>query len=125
MPLIALISPRPDALADFAAELEAHSDVELVWARTKEEALDLATRLAPALMIIDGDPPDLDGIELVRSILTVNAMINMALVSDLPEVEFHDVTEGLGLLARLSPRLGRDEATDLHRRLLSVIGPSV
>jgi hypothetical protein len=61
-------------------------------------------------------------LELVQKLLMVNAMVNTAVVSPLSEAEFHDASEGLGVLGRLpgEPEVGA--AADLIERLKKMLG---
>ena len=74
------------------------------------------------LVIIDSGLPDTTPYDLVQKLLTVNAMVNTAVVSPLSEEEFHEATEGLGILVRLPLQPGKDEAANLLRRLRRVLG---
>lgn len=47
----------------------------------------------------------------------INAMVNTAVVSPLSDEEFHEASEGLGILVRLPLEPGADEACELLRRL--------
>jgi DNA-binding NarL/FixJ family response regulator len=79
-------------------------------------------RAAPQLAIIDAGLPDTSPLDLVRELLMVNALINTAVVSDLSDEQFHDASEGLGILGRLPVNPGPVEAADLLGKLKAVLG---
>jgi hypothetical protein len=63
-----------------------------------------------------------DGFDLCREVLKIDAFVNMAAVSDLDDDEFHEASEGLGLVGRLP---SRPTAEDFERllALLTAINP--
>jgi DNA-binding response OmpR family regulator len=106
---------------DFGAELCHRCSTDVIEVHSDAEAVDAAREKKPVIMIIDQDLDDMPGIALVPRLLQINAMIHMALVSDQPEEVFHDRTEGLGILMKLSPLPDRQEAVQLCERLSGVI----
>jgi DNA-binding NarL/FixJ family response regulator len=121
MLLIVLASARPEGLIAFAAALSADPEVHLQQAATGTEALEAGRTLSPHLMVID-DLPDTEPLSLVQKLLTVNAMVNTAVVSPLTDEEFHEASEGLGILGRLPSEPGIGEAADLLQKLRQVLG---
>ena len=77
---------------------------------------------APHLVIIDADLPDTAPLELVQKLLMVNAMANTAVVSPLSDEEFHEDSEGLGILSRLTEKPGENDAATLLVKLKRVLG---
>jgi DNA-binding NarL/FixJ family response regulator len=106
---------------DFAEELGHRCSTDVIEVRSDAEAVVAARENKPVIMIIDQDLGDMPGVELVPRLLQINAMIHTALVSDQPEEIFHDQTEGLGILMKLSPLPDRQEAVHLCERLSGVI----
>lgn len=117
---VLLVTPQADTLALFAAALSAEGDIVLDWAGSGAAALKRASKSPPDVMVIDNHLGDMPGLELIRRALTVNAMINSALISSLPPDDFHRQYEGLGILVQLPPDPGADQARDLVRRLREV-----
>jgi DNA-binding NarL/FixJ family response regulator len=86
------------------------------------EALEAARTAAPQLVIIDADLPDTAPFDLVQKLLMVNAMVNTAVVSPLSDEEFHEASEGLGILGRLPNEPGMSDAGELLHKLRTVLG---
>ena len=122
MHTIILASPRSDQWQAFADALRVHTQANIVKVRSADEALDTARALNPLAVAIDAELGDLPGVELVRRLLGVNAMINTALASGETEEIFHDETEGLGILMKLSPLPTPTEAGRFAERLRQVTG---
>ena len=122
MPKIYLVSSAPEAWSELAQALVGNEDeaVEAVWVRSGREALERAAQDTPDLIVVDEQLPDQSGFDFVRQLLSVNAMVNCAVVSALDEGEFHEVSEGLGIVVRLQspPTEGdADKVLDALQRL--------
>jgi DNA-binding response OmpR family regulator len=121
MLLIVLATARPEAWRSFAAALSSDPEVQLKQVASGTEALETGGNLSPHLMVIDY-LPDTESLSLVQKLLTVNAMVNTAVVSPLTGEEFHEASEGLGILGRLSSEPDITEAADLLQKLRQVLG---
>ena len=121
MLLIVLASARPEALLAFAAALSSDPEVQLKQVATGAAALEAGRTFPPHLMVIDY-LPDTEPLSLVQKLLTFNAMVNTAVVSPLADEEFHEASEGLGILGRLPSEPGISEAADLLQKLRQVLG---
>jgi DNA-binding NarL/FixJ family response regulator len=119
---IILTTARPQALKAFAAALASDPEVNLQCVTSGAEALEAAHATAPHLVIIDADLPDATPLNLVQKLLLVNAMVNTAVVSTLSDEEFHEVSEGLGVLGRLPNDPGMSDASEMLHKLRSVLG---
>jgi len=122
MHTIILVSPRVDHWKAFSNALRADTQANIVNARSGAEALEAAQVLKPLAMAIDAELGDLSGEELVRRLLGINAMINTALASGQSEESFHEETEGLGILMKLSPLPTSAEAGHFAECLRQVTG---
>ena len=122
MQTIILVSPRVDQWGAFSDALRAGVQANVVKVRTGSEALEAAQRLKPMAVAMDAELADFSGVELVRRLLQINAMINTALTSDKSEEIFHEETEGLGILMKLSPLPTSAEAGRFAESLRQVTG---
>lgn len=121
MKSIVIVSPEVEKWGDFAAELSNQCQMVVTKARSGEEAITAAKDIKPMVMVIDQNLGDMTGLGLVPQLLQINAMINVALVSDQSEEAFHEKTEGLGILMKLSPGVTQHEAIQLSNRIRGVI----
>ena len=122
MSSIVIVSPRVDQWETFVRSLQAAIRVDIVKAASGAEAIEAARTINPLAMAIDADVGDMPGVELIKRLLPINAMIYTALVSDEPEEIFHETTEGLGILTKLSPTPDSAEAGRLAECLRQVAG---
>ena len=121
---IVLASARAHGLAAFEAALSSDPEVHFQRVGSGAEALETARTTKPQLIIIDGGLGGAEPLELVQQLLMVNAMVNSAVISPLAEAEFHEVSEGLGVLGRLPEEPDANDAADLLIKLKKVLGVS-
>jgi DNA-binding NarL/FixJ family response regulator len=119
---IVLATARPQALEAFVTALSSNPEVHVQPVDRSAAALEATRTAAPQLVIIDQGLKDAKPLELVQKLLRVNAMVNTAVVSPLSEDEFHEASEGLGVLARLPENPGASEAGALLHKLKTVLG---
>lgn len=119
---LVLATSRPESLQAFAAALSSDPEVRLEQVDSGSAALLAVSASAPHLVIIDTDLPDFPSLDLVQKLLMVNAMVNTAVVSPLTEADFHEASEGLGILSRLPLEPDAGEAPGLLQKLRKVLG---
>lgn len=108
-----LVTPARDSFAGLASAFERNNEVELLWAESGGKALAIVADTPIDLVVSDEGLEDMTGLELAERLLSVNPMINCAVVSLLSPKRFHEVSEGLGLLAQLPPTPGKKQAEEL------------
>ncbi|MBL7181228.1 MAG: response regulator [Desulfobacterales bacterium] len=117
-----LVSSDKDALSDLASALVQHSDVDLSWAESGTTALSIVSDAAVDLIVTDEMLKDMTGLEFAGRLLAVNPMIHCASVSRLSPEEFHEVSEGMGLMAQLPVKPDEAQAEALLQRLKYIKG---
>lgn len=96
---ILLVTPHAQALAAFAEALGSGSGLAVASVASWDEALAAMKAAPPQFMVLDQGLAEGAPLELALKALMVNAMVNLAVVSPLGEEEFHEASEGLGILA--------------------------
>jgi len=119
---IVLATNRLEAMPAFVEALSSNPEVDLQHVVSGAEALETARASAPHLVIIDTGLADCAPLELARNLLRVNAMVNTVVASPLTEEEFHEASEGLGVLGRLPQEPGESDAAEVLHRLNKVLG---
>jgi DNA-binding NarL/FixJ family response regulator len=119
---IVLATSRQEACHSFSAALSSDPEVHLDHVASGAAALETVRTSSPDLVVIDSPLPDFKALSLVQDLLMVNAMVNTAVVSSLTDQEFHEASEGLGVLARLPATPDKSDATELLRILRKVLG---
>jgi CheY-like chemotaxis protein len=119
---ILLVSDREEDIQPFAEGLSSDPEVRLEQVASGVEALRAVRTDSPHLVVIDSALPDLEPLGLVSELLMVNAMVNTAVASPLSDHEFHEASEGFGVLARLPLMPSKGDAAELLRKLRQVLG---
>jgi DNA-binding NtrC family response regulator len=120
-----LVTSDKNSLSDLASALLTHGDVDLSWADSGEAALDMISKTPVDLLVTDEKLVDMSGLKLANRLLHVNPMINCSAVSSLSHEDFHEASEGLGLLAQLPLQPGAEQAEGLLQRLRELKNLSV
>ena len=90
---ILLVTPEQSNLSGIVPAIEA-SGAEVSWAVSGDEALATVCKETVDLVLADEELGDMTGLAFVEKIVSVNAMINCALVSSLSDKAYHDASEG-------------------------------
>ena len=112
-----LVSPDKDSLSAFASALVKDGDVDLSWAESGERALEIASDTNIDLAVTEESLGDMTGLKFAGRLLSVNPMITCASVSSLSAENFHEASEGLGLMAQLPIQPGKEHAEEVLQRL--------
>ena len=117
---IMLASSRAERLAPLATGLWNQVEPELFHAESCSEVVDLLAARAIELVVIDEDLADIKGVELARMLAEKHPFVNCMLVSSLPADEFHETTEGLGVLMQLPSPPEMDAASSVLSHLSEI-----
>jgi len=117
-----LVSRDIDFLSGLSSALLRQEDIELEVSASGEKALARLASKAVDLVVADEDLGDMTALELSRRLLTINPMINCAVVSSLSHEEFHEASEGLGIMAQLPKQPGGKDAERLVKTLKQIKG---
>ena len=115
-----LVSNRKTSLSEFAATLE-NLSVRVVWSETGNGAITTLGGKAFDIVIVDEELPDMTGLQFAKKLVSTNPMIHCAAVSSLSRKDFHEASEGLGLLMELPVTPKRAHAEELVKHLQSIL----
>ena len=116
---IFLVSHTHQKWDAFNAEM-ANSAIEIRKMDSLESAQESLRKQAPTLIILD---LGLDGKPMrdaVISLLMINAVVHTAVVSSMNEEDFHEYTEGLGIIAPLPENPSTENAKTIITILKSL-----
>ena len=120
MPRILLVVDQMDTFEELADALHLEGGAEILWAHDSETAFDKVAAAPPDLVVVDETIGETSGLDWIRRLMEVNAFIHTAAVSGLTHDEFHETSEGLGIMAQLPPRPGKTDAQRLLNTLRQV-----
>jgi len=117
-----LVNRDMDSFSALSSALSGQEDIELDVSPSGEKALEMLSSKAVDLVVADEDLGDMTALELSSRLLKINPMINCAVVSSLPPEEFHEASEGLGIMTQLPKQPGVKDAEDLIKTLKQIKG---
>lgn len=100
---ILAVTSRSAGLSDFLNALQVESGMGVVVATSGAAAMERIKTDLPPFVVLDKALPDFKPLKLAMEILTVNAMTNMAAITDLSDEDYHEESEGLGILCAIAP----------------------
>lgn len=103
MTQILIVASEEKNFSGFMDGLKQNETVTIITAGSQDEALAKLSPDLPDLIVIDENVAGTSGLTIARNVLMKNAMANQAVVSSLSSEEFHETSEGLGIMAQLPP----------------------
>ena len=119
MKKILIITQHADKFTKLAKGLSAEKTNEIDWADSVAAARAAAFALID-LIIIDESLDGRSGLSIAKDMISVNALAQLALVSELSPEDFHDASEGLGVLASLPSNPDEKDAERLLNALAAL-----
>ncbi len=107
------------SLPAFKSALD-QNDIHLIHMNSGQKALSAISEELFDLLIADEDLGDMTGLQLIESVVTQNPMLNCAAISSLSPDDFHEASEGLGVLMQLSIEPGKNEVDQLFKHLKKI-----
>jgi DNA-binding NtrC family response regulator len=113
-------------LSAFKTALD-ESDAQITCLASGRRALSAISERGFDLLVADEHLGDMTGLELIRSVVAGQPMLNCAVVSSLSPGDFHEASEGLGILMQLPVAAGKKEADGLleHLRKINSFGKKI
>ena len=99
----------------------AKNGVHITWAESGNNGISILAESNFDLMVTDETLGDMTGLEFIRKIVSQKPMINCAAVSSLRPDDFHEASEGLGILMQLPVRPSPKYAKILLGHLNSIL----
>jgi DNA-binding response OmpR family regulator len=99
----------------------AKSDVHLVHAESGGIGLSMIAEGNFDLVVADENLGDMTGLEFIKALVSKSPMVNCAALSSLASEDFHEASEGLGILMQLPVRPGQEHAEMLLEQLKKII----
>lgn len=102
--------------------LRREQDVRLLPASTGVAGLKQLGGMIMDLVIVDEQLDDMSGIEFVHRLVKINPLVNTAIVGTRSADDFHEATEGLGVLMQLPPHPGEKDGEALLAVIEKITG---
>ncbi len=118
---ILFVSENPSTLDDLKHGLLKHPQVHVDAVASVDEAMIRIKEALPALVVMDEIVAGIPGKQLIEGMIKKNPFINTALVSPLSPEDFHEDTEGLGVLMKIDKHAGESQAKDMVEQLQKLL----
>lgn len=92
------------------------------WAASGQQSLQIIDQQAFDAIIVDEKIEDMTGLALIEKIVAINPMVNSALVSSLGKEDYHEASEGLGILMQLPTKPEKSDGERLMSHLSQILG---
>lgn len=110
---VMIAGPRSqEDIGDFVYGLR-NAGGEVTLSPSGKEALESLESFKPDLVVVDEKLPDFGAFQFIIEVLKKNVMIQTAVITSLPEDEFHVQSEGLGILKAIGPQPNEQDAIEL------------
>lgn len=121
MPHVLFVTTDKTTLAQLSLGMDL-PDGALHWASTGNQALAMLKNRPVDLVVADERLGDMTGLAFVEKLVKVNPMINCATVSALSKSDYHEASEGLGILLQLPVGPNRADGKALMAVLEKILG---
>ena len=118
---ILIAGNKKSKLAGLVEGLETYPEITTYQQTTLEGALDTISTTKMDLVVADEEVSGISGIAFAEKLVSVNPMINCAVVSPLSAKEFHEASEGLGVLMQLPVGADASQASLVVERIKKVL----
>lgn len=123
---ILLVGNEWSVFEDLAKRLGEEKDTHLIYAGSGDAGLELLKnkgKEALDLVVVGGHLSEMAGIRFIRQLVRINPLVNTVLAGTMSDKEFHEETEGLGVLLQLPLRPTKKDAERLLAALRKISGP--
>jgi DNA-binding response OmpR family regulator len=115
-----LVSANRDSFSDLESVLT-ENDIIATWAESGSKVLSMISDRSFDIIISDEALPDMTGLALAKKLISKNPMLNLSVVSALSSKDFHEASEGLGILMQLPPAPKKLDAEKLLAHLNNIL----
>ena len=120
---ILLVSQDKTSMSALKAGLE-ENDAQAAWAESGRYGLSTIAEKDFYLVVTDENLGDMTGLEFIKALIAQKPMVNCAVVSSLLPGDFHEASEGLGVLMQLPANPGHEYAEELLEHLKKIMNLS-
>ena len=98
---ILIVSSREQFIDALTSVIGKTENVSIVTAESGSQGLNLIADGKVQLVIADENLTDMTGLAFIEKMIAVNPLINCAAATSLSHADFHEASEGMGVLAGL------------------------
>ena len=118
---ILIATPDKDSLLEFSTGFNKSNDVEFTWVMKCEEVIPKINQSKFDLLLVDEMLSDITGIECLNKVVLENPFLNTAAISSLSAKDYHEATEGLGVLMQIPVNSSAEDGEKLFDYLNNIL----
>lgn len=96
-------------------------DADISWAVSSDIAIEKISENYFDIIVVGEEIADMTGLKFVEKVVSVNPFLNCAVASRLSHDEFHEVSEGLGVIMQLPDCPEEKHAEELLSRYRKIV----
>ncbi len=108
------------SLADLKEGFE-ENNVRISWAKSCDSVIAMLQNNKFDLIVTDEKLINMNGIKCIEKLILFNPLLNCAAISSLSPNDFHEASEGLGILMQLPEKPGKEDAVKLLDHLNTIL----
>ncbi|MCK5097102.1 MAG: hypothetical protein KAR45_03325 [Desulfobacteraceae bacterium] len=127
MTQILVATPNKDSLIDFSAGF-GENDITITWAKGCEEVVSQIKNKKFDLLVVDEMLSDIKGLECIKKVIFENPFLNTAAISSLSPEDYHEESEGFGVLMQIPVNPGFEDGKkliDYLNNILKITNPDL
>jgi len=122
---ILIVSSENNFADSLFSILKDRNGVEVLRSESGNKGLSMIRDRDFHLVIADENLNDMTGLEFAKKLVSANPLINQAIASSLSHDEFHEASEGLGVLMALPPEPGEVDVNRLLEYLQNILRQTI
>jgi len=122
---LVLTSRNNEMLSRYTEIFEKIGGFSLTRISSGQETLDFVSGHSIQLVIADEKMEDMTGLEMVKKMIPLSPITNSALISTLSPDEFHEASEGFGVVGQLSANPDSEEINQFLDHLSKIFNITI
>jgi two-component SAPR family response regulator len=101
-----------------------NKDADISWAASSDLAIEKISEAYFDIIVVGEEVEDMSGLKFVEKVVSINPFLSCAVASPLSHDEFHEVSEGLGVIMQLPVSPEEKHAEELlstYRKIVDLI----
>jgi DNA-binding NtrC family response regulator len=117
---VLVVTTDKDSLINLKTACE-ENHARITWAESCDEVFLKLANENFDLIVTDETLADINGLDCIKKLIISNPLLNCAAISSLSSKDFHEASEGLGVLMQLPVRPEKENADRLFGHLKNIL----
>lgn len=117
---ILIATPEKESLLEFSTALS-EKDVEISWVMTCDDVFSKIKSNTYDLLVVDEKLSDINGLKCIEKVVFENPFLNTAAISSLSPEDYHEESEGFGVLMQIPVNPDAEDGKKLLDYLFNIL----